>query len=136
MLAKHTKFLVSSVIAVLLLSACAMPNFRIPRVHRITIQQGNLVTQDMIDKLKPGMSRKQVAFVLGEPVVKNPFDQSRWDYVYTVFIQPNFNSEKRLSVFFVDDHLSYFTGDYKPTEAKETEDVVADTSETSASDDS
>lgn len=151
LLAKLSKFTVFSIIAVLLLSACTMPKFRIPRVHRITIQQGNLVTQDMIDKLKPGMSRKQVAFVLGEPVVKNPFNQQRWDYVYTVFIQPNFNSEKRLSIFFVDEHLSYFTGDFKPTavleaeknaekkakEEKEAdEDTVADTSDKGESEDS
>jgi len=148
LLAKISKFTVLSLIAVLVLSACTMPKFRIPRVHRITIQQGNLVTQDMIDKLKPGMSRKQVAFVLGEPVVKNPFNQQRWDYVYTVFMQPNFRSEKRLSIFFVEEHLSYFTGDFKPTTAEETEaeasedeggdkdDTVADTADSSESEES
>jgi len=141
LLTKFSKFTALSLVAVLLLSACTMPKFRIPRVHRITIQQGNLITQDMIDKLKPGMSRKQVAFVLGEPVVKNPFNQERWDYVYTVFIQPNFRSEKRLSIFFVDEHLSYFTGDFKPTAAEGSkteaeEDTVADSSDTGESEDS
>ena len=138
MLTKASKIVVLSVLATLLLSACTMPKLRIPRVHRITIQQGNLVTQDMIDKLTPGMSRKQVAFVLGEPVVKNPFNQDRWDYVYTVFIQPDFFAEKRLSIFFIEEHLSYFTGDFTPTSAKaqeeKGEEVATDKGESSTTD--
>ena len=44
-------------------------SFKMPRVHKITVQQGNVITQEMIDRLKPGMTREQVAFVMGEPVV-------------------------------------------------------------------
>ena len=106
-----------------------MPNFRIPRVHRVTIQQGNLITQDMIDKLRPGMSKSQVAFVLGRPVVQNPFDSERWDYVYTVLLPPRYYDEKRLSVFFVEQHLSFFTGDFAPTVARKTEAQDSDAKE-------
>lgn len=120
------KILTLSLVSTVLISACTMPKFGLPRVHRITIQQGNLVTQDMVDRLKPGMSKKQVAFVMGDPVVKNPFDDDRWDYVYTVFIQPNFSSEKRMSIFFVDEQLSHFTGDYVPSSENKAADAVND----------
>jgi outer membrane protein assembly factor BamE len=59
----------------LLLSSCMTP-------YQSAVQQGNLVTQDMVDKLKPGMTRNQVRFVLGTPLITDPFHQERWDYVY------------------------------------------------------
>ena len=67
------------VCAALLLSACSMPRLGLPRVHKVTVQQGNVITQEMIDKLKPGMSRSQVAYIMGEPVFRNPFNDDRWD---------------------------------------------------------
>ena len=58
----------------MLLTACAGPDgerrFRLlPGVHRFPIQQGNIVTQDMIDQLQPGMTRAQVRYVLGTPMI-------------------------------------------------------------------
>ena len=67
---------------------------------------------------------------MGQPVVQNPFNQDRWDYIYTIFVQPNFNSEKRLSVFFVDEHLSHFTGDFVPTDQAEQESELSTTPNT------
>jgi outer membrane protein assembly factor BamE (lipoprotein component of BamABCDE complex) len=52
--------------------------------YRPDVHQGNIITQEMVDKLKPGMTRRQVAFVMGEPVVRDPFNPDRWDYVYSV----------------------------------------------------
>ena len=109
------------VIAVLLLLSlvgCSfqMPRIGIPRVHRITIQQGNVITQTMIDKLKPGMTRRQVTFIMGETILKNSFDPDRWDYVYSVQV-PNIGITKRTTtLYFYGDLLAYFTGDYAPTE--------------------
>ncbi len=59
-----------------LLSACTM------QVYKLNIQQGNIVTQDMLDKLKPGMNKRQVAFVMGNPVLKDTFTTRQWDYIY------------------------------------------------------
>jgi len=50
--------------------------------YRIDIQQGNVITQDMVAKLKPGMTRQQVRFVMGTPPIVDPFHTDRWDYVY------------------------------------------------------
>ncbi len=93
-----------------------MPKFKMPRVHRVTVQQGNVITQDMIDSLKPGMTRAQVAFIMGEPVVRNTFDRDRWDYIYTLDIPDILDDEKRISLYFEADKLSYFTGDYVPSD--------------------
>ena len=79
------RLLASTLILALILAAgCSFraPKFGLPRVHKITVQQGNVITQDMIDQLKPGMTRSQVRFLLGTPVVEDPFHHDRWDYIY------------------------------------------------------
>ena len=108
----------------LVLAACSW----LPRVHRVVVQQGNVVSQEMVDKLKPGMTRRQVAFVMGEPVLKDSFDPNRWDYVYSIDI-PNYAKQVvHVSLFFENDQLSYFTGDLAPTAAKAEGDTAAQTS--------
>lgn len=53
-------------------------------VYRLTVQQGNLVDQDKVDQIETGMTRKQVRFLLGTPMVDDPFNKDRWDYIYRV----------------------------------------------------
>ncbi len=105
--------------ASLLLSACTMPRFSLPRVHKVTVQQGNVITQDMIDQLKPGMTRGQVAYVMGDPVFRNTFDDNRWDYIYSIEVPGYYKDKKMVSLFFENDVLAYFTGDYTPSENSE-----------------
>ena len=62
----------------LLLQACSFPG-----VYKINVQQGNIITQDMLDTLKPGMTKKQVYFVLGKPVIDNVFNPNLENYIYT-----------------------------------------------------
>ena len=111
--------IVITFVAILALSACSfsMPQFKIPRVHKIAVQQGNVITQDMIDQLKPGMTRSQVAFIMGEPIFRNTFNDDRWDYIYTIAIPGFFEQDMRMSLFFQDNALAYFTGDLAPTGA-------------------
>jgi outer membrane protein assembly factor BamE len=52
-------------------------------VHRIDIQQGNLVTQDQLARVKPGMSRNDVKNALGTPLLQDVFHANRWDYYFT-----------------------------------------------------
>lgn len=64
-----------------LLPACSYkPGFI--NEYKIDIQQGNVLTQEMVAQLKPGQTRDQVRFILGTPMVKDIFHQQRWDYVY------------------------------------------------------
>ena len=95
-----------------------MPKFKMPRVHKVTVQQGNVITQEMIDSLKPGMTRAQVAFIMGEPIVRNTFDKDRWDYIYSIDVPGIYGDEKRISLHFQEDKLAYFAGDYVPSGEK------------------
>lgn len=90
--------LVLSVLAALL-SGCLS-------IYKAEIQQGNVVTQEMIDKLKPGMTRSQVRFVLGTPLVTDMFHPARWDYYYYLRRANEETGEaQRLTVIFKDDLL-------------------------------
>lgn len=84
--------------------------------YRIDVRQGNFVTQEMAAQLKPGLTRDQVRFILGTPLIADPFHADRWDYVYR--FQPGHGQaeQRRLSVFFVGDKLSRVEGDVVPAE--------------------
>jgi outer membrane protein assembly factor BamE len=107
---------------------CTGCHFNWPRVANVPIQQGNVITQEMVDKLKPGMTRRQIAFVMGEPVLRNPFNPDRWDYVYSVQVGSVVYQQLRMSLFFENDMLAKFTGDMAPTTAAQNKeaDTVAD----------
>jgi outer membrane protein assembly factor BamE len=100
----------------LMLPACGM---RMPGVddlpglqpYRINVQQGNALTQDMVARLKPGMTRSQVRFVLGTPVVQDAFHANRWDYLYMFTEGRKETRSRRLTVIFEDDKLLRLEGD-------------------------
>ena len=77
----------------------------------IGVEQGNIVTQEMVEQLKPGMSRRQVRFILGTPLLEDPFNQSRWDYPYVKRNGNKVLDEARLMVYFDGDKLVSFEGD-------------------------
>lgn len=81
---------------------------------RMEIQQGNFVSQDMVDKLKPGMTREQVRFVLGTPLLTDIFHADRWDYVYFRELASGKREQRRLLVRFKDDKLSTVEGNAAP----------------------
>ncbi|MFM1896755.1 MAG: hypothetical protein RLZZ385_1829 [Pseudomonadota bacterium] len=101
----------------LLLGACGGNILQFPGVYKIDIRQGNIITQDMVDQLRPGMTKRQVIFVMGTPLVADPFHQDRWDYVYNY--QPGGGERvgERLTVFFENDSLVSITGDFVPAGA-------------------
>ena len=91
------------------------------KLYRVPVQQGNIVTQDMIDKIKPGMTKSQVAFVLGEPVLRDPFNESKWIYIYSIEVPGLFTQKTRTTLFFDGDELKSISGDLAPSEGKEAE---------------
>ncbi|SDZ03190.1 outer membrane protein assembly factor BamE [Nitrosomonas sp. Nm58] len=92
-----------------LLFGCAY----IPTVpYKIDIQQGNVVTQEMIEKLKPGMTRSQVRFVLGTPLIIDVFHNNRWDYFYYSAPRGVLSEKRKLTVIFDGDRLSHLEGDF------------------------
>ena len=99
-------------LAITLVSACSAVGF--PGVYRIDVEQGNIVTQEIADQLQPGMSKRQVRFILGTPLVEDTFNRARWDYVYTRRNGLDVLAEERLTVIFDGDSLVDVGGDYTP----------------------
>jgi len=83
-----------------LLGACS--------IHRLDVQQGNIIKDEQVAKLKPGISKRQVRFIMGTPLIEDPFHVNRWDYVFTM--QPGTERKvteyQRVTVYFEDDKLS------------------------------
>lgn len=86
--------------------------------YRIEIVQGNFVSREQVEALKPGMSRQQVRDILGTPLVASVFHADRWDYVFTLKRQGVDPQERRLALFFKGGALERFEGDTMPTEAE------------------
>jgi outer membrane protein assembly factor BamE len=96
----------------LLLAGCSnVPMLPTLQPYKIEIQQGNYVTQDMVAKLKPGMSRSQVRFALGTPLIVDPFRTDRWDYVYMLHRQGSLVEQRQVTVVFKGDVLERIEGD-------------------------
>jgi outer membrane protein assembly factor BamE len=104
---------------VVLIATSGCSSFRFPGVHRISIQQGNVISQQMIDKLRPGMTKSQVRFILGNPVVDDSLDRSRWDYVYTLQIAGGDVIQRSLTLHFRAERLSFFEGNFIPSSVKD-----------------
>ena len=82
--------------------------------YRMDVQQGNVVTQEMVEKLKPGMTPSQVRFILGTPLVVDAFHKDRWDYVYRFSKGGRLQESRRIVIVFQDDKLARIEGDVVP----------------------
>jgi outer membrane protein assembly factor BamE len=114
-----TAFAVS---AALLVACIALPGC----VYRMTIQQGNFLEERAVTQLQVGMTRSQVRYLLGTPMVPDAFDRDRWDYLYYLkkgrLRKPD---QRHLIVYFQDDKVSKFDNldsrPMPPAERRETE---------------
>jgi outer membrane protein assembly factor BamE len=103
-----------------LIAACSYkPSFI--NEYKIDVQQGNVLTQDMVAQLKPGQTREQVRFLLGTPMVTDIFHQQRWDYVYRYQSgQTGQVESRRFAVFFdAEGRLERVGGDVAVAEVSE-----------------
>jgi outer membrane protein assembly factor BamE len=113
--------------AAAVLAACKQ-NPELPAVispYKIDIQQGNVVTQEMVAKLKAGLTRSQVRFVLGSPLVTDMFHADRWDYIYLLQRQGKPDDRRRLTVIFDGDKLLRLEGDVVLTDKLQEPDAPA-----------
>lgn len=100
-----------SVLLVGLVAGCSSPRIG---PHRIDVQQGNALDQENVARLKPGLNRSQVRFLLGTPLVVDPFRTDRWDYVYVFHKAGKLAEQKRITLFFDGDTLARIEGDLPP----------------------
>ncbi len=87
------------------------------RPYKLDIQQGNVVSQREIAQLEPGMNKREVRYVMGTPLVVDPFHEDRWEYYYSFKggdqSKPN---TRRITLVFADDRLDHISGDVTPAE--------------------
>jgi len=97
------------------LGLAALAGCSLPGVYKIDIQQGNVITQDMIDQLRPGMTRRQVRFIMGNPLITDTFHANRWDYLYSIQPGGGPRQQERISLIFDgNDQLVGLSGDFMP----------------------
>lgn len=98
------------------LSGCANLEFdkKLPFVHRIDVQQGNVLDPDEVNQLRPGMSRREVQYVLGSPLIVDTFNQDRWDYLYRMQPGSGELETQRLTLLFDGDRLTEIRGTIRP----------------------
>ncbi|WP_297475668.1 outer membrane protein assembly factor BamE [Ferrovum sp.] len=102
----------------LFLSGCSgwswysIPGVSYLKPYTLDIQQGVIIDSDMVARLKEGMTRPQVAYTLGTPLLKDPFHKDRWDYVYFVREDGRLSHPHDLTVYFKDDKMVRYVTDY------------------------
>jgi len=110
-------------IASLWLTGCS--NSRYHLVHKIDIQQGNVVTQEEINQLQPGMTRRQVQYIMGSPMIADVFHQDRWDYLY--LMQPGYGkaTSEHVALYFEADTLQRIEGSMHPQDVDSGEPAIS-----------
>lgn len=81
------------------------------KIYKLDVQQGNIITAEMLIGLKPGMTRAQVKYVLGTPLIQDSFHENRWDYIYKMIKDERLIEERHVVVRFADDELVDVKGD-------------------------
>lgn len=99
------KITAALVVLLLSLSGCKI-------IYKQDINQGNLLDKQLVDALKPGMSKRQVLLVMGSPSVKSPFHDDRWDYLTTLQRRGGKTESKDLTLYFEGGNLTKIEGDY------------------------
>jgi len=84
--------------------------------YRVDVVQGNVVTQEVMAQIQPGLGRMQVREILGTPLLADPFHLDRWDYVFTIQRQGVPDQKRRISVFFKNDAVERFDTEALPSE--------------------
>ena len=97
---------ITLILSILLLSSCS-----IPRIFQVVISQGNLVDQEMLDKLEIGMTESQVKFVMGTPLISDTFYPNRWDYFTSVTQGENSYTNQKITLYFKDNKLVSWEGE-------------------------
>ena len=103
-----------------LITCCLIPFFAgcslewMPFVYHLDIHQGNVVSQEMVDQLRPGITKRQAVYIMGEPLGKDPFHDDRWNYIYSNQPGGEPRVQKNITLVFKGDELTGLQGDYRP----------------------
>ena len=102
-------FLLNNLISCSSVKLPTLPN-SLPEVYKIDIQQGNEITSEMLMTLKPEMTKAQVRFILGTPLIQDTFHEGRWDYIYEMRVRDIITEQRHVVLNFEGDNLKKITG--------------------------
>lgn len=91
----------------------------LPLLYKIDIQQGNVIEQEMLDQLKPGLDKAQTRFIMGAPMLIDPFRNNRWEYIYSFQKGGGVREQRHITLHFEDDKLTHISGDVRPATRRE-----------------
>jgi outer membrane protein assembly factor BamE len=114
-------------LSLIFLAACSRSfdgGYNLPLLYKIDIQQGNVVEQDMINKLKPGMNKNQVKFIMGTPVLIDPFHNERWEYIFSFQEGGGVRKQRHITLHFEDDKLTHVSGDIEASNTPRIENEI------------
>ena len=95
----------------ILFVSLAVASCSIPKTYEVVISQGNLVDQEMIEKLEVGMTESQVKFVMGTPLISDTFYPNRWDYFTSVTQGSRTYTEQKITLYFEESKLARWDGE-------------------------
>jgi len=101
-------FFLTLLISILINSSCSYLSS-----YHFEIQQGNVLEQSQVNKLRLGMKKEQVQFILGNPLLKDMFHINRWDFYYSLIDENQKVSTQKMTLFFNESGLIKIAGDYK-----------------------
>lgn len=116
-------------VALLVLGGSGCSTLKFPGVYRIPVMQGNIIDQKKVDQLKIGMSKRQVQYVMGTPLLTDVFHLDRWDYLYQLRHGNELLRNKRFTLYFESDALVRYEGDYEPNAGTEDTDTYIEDAE-------
>ncbi len=96
------------------LPACSTLAIDVPLVYKIDINQGNIIDQEMINQLRPNMSKRQIVYILGSPLLIDAFNKNRWDYIQSEQFGSDDRIQQRVALFFEGNQLTHIEGDLIP----------------------
>lgn len=96
----------ATALAITLTGCSSIADMEFPGVHKMDVQQGNIITSEMVELLRPGLTRDQVRYVMGTPLIVDTFNDNHWDYVYQLKQGDGSSTEQKLRVIFVNDRVS------------------------------
>ncbi|MGB1799902.1 MAG: outer membrane protein assembly factor BamE [Gammaproteobacteria bacterium] len=115
-------------IPLILLAACSRSfdgGYNVPLLYKIDIQQGNVIEQEMLNKLKPGMDKNQVKFIMGTPVIVDPFHNDRWEYIFSMQKGGGVREQRHITLHFDDDEkLTHASGDIEVSDKPRSENDI------------
>ncbi len=121
------KKLVVFSISLILMTACTRSfdgGYNMPLLYKIDIQQGNVIEQDMLNKLRPGMNKNQVKFIMGTPVIVDPFHNERWEYIFSFQEGGGVREQRHITLHFEDEKLSHVSGDIEVSHVPRVENEI------------